>query len=164
MSNTQRWHGRNKRRAAHVVKAAGRPRSDHVTRLEYDLRNDATLNLFRAEMATFRADMRTEMAALGGRMEVLRGDMLAAIGRLQGQIDGLRGELNGLKLVVGIMLTTGVLKLFLPVEEIGQSYAQKALSALRAPAETPAKPAAPVAPAVPERPAAAKAGASDSSQ
>lgn len=160
MSNTQRWHGRNKRRAAHVVKVAGRPKSHPVTRLEYDLRNDATLNLLRAEMATFRADMRTDLASLGGRMELLRGDMLAAIGRLQGQIDGL-------KLVVGIMLTTGVLKLFLPVEEIGQSYAQKALSALRATAETPAKPSAPVAPpasTVPEVPVAAKAVASDSSQ
>ncbi|WP_148661338.1 hypothetical protein [Roseateles chitosanitabidus] len=138
MSNTQRWHGRNKRRAARVVKVAARPRPDHVTRIEHDAKNDALLHLLRADLAT-----------LGGRMEVLRGDMLAAIGRLQGQIDGLRGELNGLKLVVAIMLTTGVLKLFLPVEEIGQSYAQRALNALRASAETPAKPSAPVAPVAP---------------
>lgn len=57
-----------------------------MTRVEHDAKNDALLQLVRAEWAMLRSDIAT-----------FRGDMVERLGKVEGEITGIKGQIDGLK-------------------------------------------------------------------
>ncbi len=83
MATWQKAKGWTKQRAR---RPAGRQREDYVTRIEHDAKNDALLQLVRADFAMLRSDFAG-----------LRGDMLERFGKVDGEITGIKGEIHGIK-------------------------------------------------------------------
>ena len=83
MATWQKAKGWTKQRAR---RPAGRQREDDVTRIEHDAKNDALLQLVRADFAMLRSDFAG-----------FRGDMLERFGKVDGEITGIKGEITGIK-------------------------------------------------------------------
>ncbi|WP_343638645.1 hypothetical protein [Roseateles sp.] len=83
MATWQKAKGWTKQRAR---RPAGRQREDYVTRIEHDAKNDALLQLVRADFAMLRSDFAG-----------LRGDMLERFGKVDGEITGIKGEITGIR-------------------------------------------------------------------
>jgi|GEM_PF-2141780 len=83
MATWQKAKGWTKQRAR---RPAGRQREDDVTRIEHDAKNDALLQLVRADFAMLRSDFAG-----------FRGDMLERFGKVDGEITGIKGEITGIR-------------------------------------------------------------------
>jgi hypothetical protein len=83
MATWQKAKGWTKQRPR---RSAGRHREDCVTRIEHDAKNDALLQLVRADFSMLRSDFAG-----------LRGDMLERFGKVDGEITGIKGEITGIR-------------------------------------------------------------------
>ena len=80
------WHKVQGRPKAQARRPGWKSKEDFVTRVEHDAKNDALLQLVRAEWAMLRSDIAT-----------FRGDMVERFGKVEGEITGIKGQIDGLK-------------------------------------------------------------------
>ncbi len=80
------WHKVQGRPKAQARRPGRKSKDDFVTRVEHDAKNDALLQLVRAEWAMLRSDIAT-----------FRGDMVERFGKVEGEITGIKGQIDGLK-------------------------------------------------------------------
>lgn len=80
------WHKIQGKQKAQPRRSGWKSKGEFVTRFEHDAKNDALLQMVRAESATLRSDIAT-----------FRGDMVERFGKVEGEITGVKGQIEGLK-------------------------------------------------------------------
>ncbi|RZI62904.1 MAG: hypothetical protein EOP37_00035 [Rubrivivax sp.] len=100
------WHNVQGKPKTQSRRAGWKAKSDFVTRVEHDAKNDAMLQTIRSDIAGIRGDIAQHRLDVTQQISVIKGD----VERLNGQIEGVKGHLEGVKTSLNVILA--VLALF----------------------------------------------------
>jgi hypothetical protein len=126
------WHNVQGKSKTQARRPGWKSKSDFVTRVEHDAKNDALIQLVRTEWAMLRSDIAT-----------FRGDMVERFGKVEGEITGVKGQIEGLK---GSLNTTqwvggiaiALLALLTQVPSLISAYRFPPAGSMAVPAASPA--------------------------